>query len=432
MKKYIAAICLLFLSLFSIQAKEFEKAFNDSTLRIDMIVGANDMQPQVMFKKASKWAKWAGRRNRLADFPYRGNGRLTATDPATGDTLYMTGFSTLFNEWFTTGDAAGKSKSFEHVVVMPLPKNETDINIDFFNNRGQVITSTTYRYSPADILVADLTAPSKYEVRYLWGGKEKVDSAIDVVILAEGYTADEMATFFKHAENTRDALLSYEPFASYADRFNIVAIGTISDDSGVTVPLEKKWRDTAIGSHFSTFYSDRYLTTPNVFDLYDALRGIDYEHLIVLANTTTYGGGGIFNNYTLTTALHENFKPVVVHEFGHSFGGLADEYFYIGDVMDDTYPTDVEPWEPNVTSLVDFNGKWENLLPEGCPIPTPAVDSLQVGVYEGAAYSFKGLYRPMLDCRMKTNAAKTFCPACQQALARLIHFYTDPEATKED
>lgn len=254
-----------------------------------------------------------------------------------------------------------------------------------------------------------------------------MDSAIDVVILAEGYAAEEMDTFFRHAEEARDALFSHEPFKSMANRFNIVAVGTVSKESGVSVPLENNWRDTPFGSHFSTFYSDRYLTTPNVFALYDALNGIDYEHLIILANTPTYGGGGIFNNYTLTTARHENFRPVVVHEFGHSFGGLADEYFYVGDVMDDTYPRDIEPWEPNVTSLVDFHGKWENLLPEGTPIPTEPTDSTRIGVYEGAAYSFKGLYRPYLDCRMKTNGAESFCPGCQQALRRLIEFYTESE-----
>lgn len=195
----------------------------------------------------------------------------------------------------------------------------------------------------------------------------------------------------------------------------------------MSIPRLDQWKNTAFHSHFSTFYSDRYLTTSRLKALHDALAGIDYEHIIVLANTDEYGGGGIYNSYTLTTAHHESFRPVVVHEFGHSFGGLADEYFYEEDIMSDTYPTDVEPWEPNVTTRVNFASKWADLIPEGTPMPTPAEDfnTYQVGLYEGAAYSFKGLYRGSYNCRMRTNDYPAFCPVCQRALRRLIEFYTE-------
>ena len=210
------------------------------------------------------------------------------------------------------------------------------------------------------------------------------------------------------------------------DRFNIVAVASPSDDSGVSVPRLGEWKHTAFNSHFSTFYSDRYLTTRRVKSIHDALAGIPYEHIIILANTEEYGGGGIYNAYTLTTAHHPMFRPVVVHEFGHSFGGLADEYFYNDDVMTDTYPLDTEPWEQNISTRVDFASKWEDMLVKGTPVPTPVSEQAKypVGVYEGGGYSAKGIFRPADNCRMRTNEHPTFCPVCQRALQRLIDFYT--------
>ncbi len=234
-----------------------------------------------------------------------------------------------------------------------------------------------------------------------------------------------MDSFYSHAAVAVESILAHEPFKSLADRFNFIAVASPSDDTGVSVPRLDDWRSTAFGSHFSTFYSDRYLTTPSLFRVHDALRGIPYEHIIILANTEEYGGGGIYNSYTLTAARHPLFRPVVVHEFGHSFGGLADEYFYENDVMTDTYPTDVEPWEPNITTMRDFASKWKHLLPAETPIPTPTADAAKypVGVYEGGGYSFKGVYRPADECRMRNNTYPSFCPGCNDALIKLINFY---------
>ena len=171
--------------------------------------------------------------------------------------------------------------------------------------------------------------------------------------------------------------------------------------------------------------------------MHDKLCGIPYEHIVILANTDTYGGGGIFNSYTLTTAHHKSFKPVVVHEFGHSFAGLADEYYYDDQYAEYYYP-EVEPWEQNISTLKDFDSKWKDMLPKGSGIPTKPTDvdvwekyrkgasmDKYIGVYEGGGYQSKGVYRPYPDCRMKTNSAECFCPVCQRAIARLIEFYTE-------
>jgi hypothetical protein len=246
-----------------------------------------------------------------------------------------------------------------------------------------------------------------------------------------------MGVFYKDAQDAVDAILSHEPFNLYKDRFNFIAVALPSDDSGVSVPREGVWRKTALGSHFDTFYMERYLTTLRLRQMHDKLCGIPYEHIVILANTDTYGGGGIFNSYTLTTAHHRSFEPVVVHEFGHSFAGLADEYYYDDQFVEYYYP-DCEPWEQNITTLFDFESKWDDMLPRFVSIPTSAseenvweqikdgksAESL-VGVYEGAGYQSKGVYRPYPDCRMKTNQAPSFCPVCQRAIARVIEFYTE-------
>lgn len=212
------------------------------------------------------------------------------------------------------------------------------------------------------------------------------------------------------------------------DRFNVVAVKSVSQDSGTSEPGKGIWKKTALSSHFDTFYSERYLTTLHLKDLHNCLAGTPYEHIIVLVNSTRYGGGGILNSYNLTTCHQKWFKPVVVHEFGHSFAGLADEYAYESEAIP-MYPHDVEPWEKNITTLVDFDSKWKGMIKKGTPIPTPlskkekeAVN--KVGVFEGAGYSVKGVYRGVQDCRMRINETPNFCAVCKKALTDIIDFYT--------
>ncbi len=137
-----------------------------------------------------------------------------------------------------------------------------------------------------------------------------------------------------------------------------------------------------------------------------------------------YGGGGIYNSYTLSMTKHRYFRPVVVHEFGHSFGGLGDEYFYDDQYTQFYYP-DAEPWEQNLTTLKDFGSKWADMVPKGTPIPTPATKkyAATVGAFEGGGYQSKGVYRPAQECRMKINDWPEFCPVCQRAIERLVEFY---------
>lgn len=401
-------------------------ALRDSTLRTDWVLARAGGAPQVYLHSMSRYPVWAGRTHRPDSLFLAGNGTVTLRDTLTGRVLYTNSFSTLFSEWFTLPESEGQPRSFETTLLTPLPAVPAWLDVAVTSARRDTIASARMLYSPSDLLVADAIRP-RLEQRTLHRGGDPA-RAIDVVILAEGYTDAEADSFFHHAAVAAREILGYAPFSDSADRFNFTALFTPSRDSGVSIPAEHRWADTAFGSHFHTFYSERYLTTPRVWRLHDAAQAVPYEHIIVLANTPHYGGGGIYNNYTLTAARHPDFRPVVVHEFGHSFGGLADEYFYDDDVMEDTYPTDVEPWERNITTLCDFTGKWENLLPEGTPVPTRPADMgrYPVGVYEGGGYSARGVYRPAFECRMRNNSYPVFCPGCVLALRRLIDFYTAP------
>lgn len=424
--RHMLLLVALILSV-SASANDFDKYFKDRTLRLDYIFSADQSQRHVSVDRMSTTPGWAGRRSHLSELPYTGDGTIDLIDIESGDTIYRHSFSSLYHEWLSTEEARTLPQAFHNSYLVPQPKGKTRIDVTLTNAHRKPMSKMTHVYDPEEILTEPRDAMKALPHRYLHRSPLTPDKAIDVAILAEGYKEAEMDSFYHHAQIAVDAILSHEPFKTLADKFNFVAVASPSVDSGVSVPRLGDWKSTAFGSHFSTFHSDRYLTTDQLGKVHDALTGIPYEHIIILANTDEYGGGGIYNSYTLTTARHKDFRPVVVHEFGHSFGGLADEYFYDGDIMEDTYPTDVEPWNPNITTLVDFASKWEGELKPGTPVPTPVDKKTKwpLGVYEGGGYSSKGVYRPADECRMRNNTYPTFCEGCQSALTRLIKFYTD-------
>lgn len=419
---------IIFLALFSCSigyGQNFEHFFEQKTLRLDYIFSGNKEKQSISLDELIYYPNWAGKRTKLAINPLKGNGTIRVKDSTTGELIYTTSFSSLFQEWLDTEEASSISRSFENTFLVPFPKNKVDITISLYDLNHKRIARLSHSVDPTDIQIRPKGIESITPYRIIHN--TKIENPINVAILAEGYTSQELNVFYKDAEEAVRSIMEHEPFKSNSDAFSFVAVGSISIDTGVSTPHQNKWRNTAFSAQFDTFYSERYLTTLKVKSIHDALAGIPYEHIIILANTDQYGGGGIYNSYTLTSAHHQTFKPVIVHEFGHSFGGLADEYFYDEDVMTNIYPLDIEPWEPNITTLVDFDSKWKNLLNTNTPIPTPVNLSKQhpVGVYEGAGYSIKKIYRPSFNCRMRTNEYPTFCPVCQAALERLIKFYTE-------
>ena len=404
----------------------------DYTLRLDYIFSGDATHTEISLAKTGRLEGWWGRTVNTDNLLLRGNGQIILRDSATSQVLYCTSFSTLFSEWQCTPEALHTRKAFENVFLVPMPKDKAYVTIRILDKRDSITTSMTHIVHPDDILIRPVASPYTLDkCRYVHKGGDSKD-AIDIAIVGEGYTKEEMEVFYRDAKETADQILSYEPFKGKADKLNFIAVPVESKESGVGIPLKGEWKQTAFSSHFSTFYSDRYLTTLHLFDLHDALASVPYEHIIILANTDNYGGGGIYNSYVLTAAHNRWAMPVVVHEFGHSFAGLADEYFY--DDGTDQYDLHTEPWEPNITTLVNFDSKWKDLV-EKSGIVTKADQRLpayrtlvesnyKVGIYEGGGYLSEGIYRPYPTCRMRDNTYPLFCPVCQRAISRMIDYQT--------
>ena len=253
------------------------------------------------------------------------------------------------------------------------------------------------------------------------------DKCLDVVIVPAGYTEAEKDKMYADLDLYAGYFFSKPPFSNAKDKMNIIGIERFDRQSGIP-GLENSTADyNDLGVHYNTFGSERYLMTEQLWNLHDALLGASYDQIVILCNSDVYGGGGIYNFYATTYVNHEN-GFVLIHEFGHSFAGLADEYAYDFEEIP-MYPHDVEPWEPNITTLVNFSSKWKDMVKKGTPIPTPLSENTKVaeskvGVFEGAGYSTKGVYRGVQDCRMRINDTPEFCPVCKRAITNLIDFYT--------
>ena len=248
---------------------------------------------------------------------------------------------------------------------------------------------------------------------------------VDLVFIAEGYTADEQEKFVADANRFTEALFATPPFTTRRNDFNVWAVCLVSEESGTDVSGKGIFKNTALNSGYYTFGVDRYLTTPDMKSIRDAVWNVPCDAIFLLINTDMYGGGGMYNFYACGTADNPRTPVVFTHEFGHSFAGLADEYFSSEVAYQDFYNLKYEPWEPNITTLVDFGSKWKDLLPADTPIPTPldAGHKDKAGVFEGGGYLSKGIYRPMDHCMMRDYAP--FCPACSRAILQMVDFLTD-------
>ncbi len=407
-------------------AQQFSEYFDGRTLRLDYVMSGTAATQHIALDELLVEPSWYGKRTRLAEVPVEGNGQITMRSHRTGEVIYRQSFSTLFQEWLQEPEAQSTERSYENVFLVPMPRDTVDITIDLRDNRRRICTTMTHQVVPSDILIRPIgeSDVTPYEVLQQ---ADDTTRCIHLAFLAEGYRAEELDSFVADARTAMEALFDHEPYKAMRSSFNVIAVKAVSAESGASEPGLGVWKNTALKSHWDTNYSERYLTTSHLKDMHDLLAGTPYEHILVLVNSERYGGGGILNSYVLTTTRNVYSRPVVVHEFGHSFAGLADEYAYEGEDID-MYPTDVEPWEKNITTKVDFRGKWENLIAQneqtaGKKKRKGKGESYEPGFYEGAGYKLKGVYRAYEDCRMRTNQIPEFCPACQQATRELIEFY---------
>lgn len=394
---------ILLLLALSASAGDYTQTFSEECLRLDYTFMGNNTRSEIALSNVRTQGPWAGRRTNLERPQALAYIMMEAIDEASGMCIYRTSGSTLYDEWRAMDEAKVLTRSMPYTVLMPKPLRPAVIKLYQTNSRHDTIATHTYRYDPTDILVRPAQA-NPYPIKELLHSGEQKD-CIDLLILAEGYTQAEQEKFYNDAQRISDELFTYKPFDELRSRFNITAVAAPSQDSGTSYPKENKWANTLLGSHFSTFYSDRYLTVQDIPRVHNQLIGLGYDHIVVLVNTKTYGGGGFYNMLTLTAADNEMWSQLFVHELCHGLIGLGDEYDY--NSGDELYHAGVEPYEQNLTTLTDFGSKWKDLY-----------EAHKAELIEGGGYMTKDVYRPAKDCMMRSFADRKFCPVCQRAIIR--------------
>jgi hypothetical protein len=422
MRTIIVFILLIFPVTLCGQSR-FDNYFSDKVLRFDFMFSGNSEKTLVYPMGMKEEPFWAGSNINLIDPFDFGNFKYEVFDDETNNLIYSRGFSSLFQEWQTTKEAKLISRSFYEVATMPFPKNKIRLVISMRKRNGSFGELYETKIDPSDYFIRKEKPVIAATSEIIAGGDSH--TSVDVAFIAEGYRAEEMEKFHKDVKNLADMLLSEAPYNEYKNIFNIWAVDAVSQDSGTDIPGEGIYVNTVLNSGFYTFDLDRYLTTQDLKSVNDYAATVPHDAIIVLINSSRYGGGGVYNYYSGTTAGHQLSQKVFMHEFGHGFAGLADEYYSSSVAYDEFYPLNVEPWEPNITTMVNFNSKWKKSIAKGIPVPTPDEEKYQniTGVFEGGGYSAKGIFRPETDCRMKSNGPKGFCTVCRNSIKQRIEFY---------
>jgi hypothetical protein len=301
--------------------------------------------------------------------------------------------------------------------------NKVRLSIEHRNENGVFVSFYETIIDPDDYFILREEAREP-DLTYIYYNGEPAKK-VDLVFISEGYADSERQKFLDDSGKMTEYLFSVSPFNRNKENFNVAALWVPSKESGTDIPGKNIYRNTRFNASFYTFDVDRYLTTSDMRPIYDELSGVAWDNFYLLVNSPEYGGGGFYNFLGISTTDHYLAGKVLVHELGHSFAGLGDEYYDAEVAYEDFYNLAVEPWEPNITTLVDFSSKWADLVPEQIPIPTPRVAkySAVTGVFEGGGYMSKGIFSPAMDCRMKSMAPDEFCEVCQRAIQRVIDRY---------
>jgi hypothetical protein len=478
----LIAACLLFLLFpFSFVPLGFAGSAAVSsplprTLRVDYYHTGNSREEWFsMDRVVLEPLEWPGNLSKSIDESELGNYLFEVREQASGKLLYSRGFDSVFGEWKTTEEALHGNRTFSESLRFPNPEAPVEVLLKervasgLHEGRKQVwrdVWKTVV--DPKDKFIDRSRPPSPGALLEL---QKMGDSAnkVDLLVLGDGYTAGERGKFEKDARRFMDALFTASPFREHKKDFNVWGLCPAAAESGVSRPSTGIYRRSPLGATYDTFGTERYVLTTENRALRDTASFAPYEFIEILVNGTTFGGGGIFNQYATVAIDNLSAGYVGVHEFGHQFAGLADEY-YTSDVAYLSPENKTEPWEPNVTALLDpVNLKWKDLVTPGTPVPTPwdkdefdrfqreiqrqrkelraagrpeaEMDELfrkvrekedamfgaekyagKVGAFEGANYQAKGYYRPELDCIMFTRYHQ-FCAVCRRAIERVIAMY---------
>jgi hypothetical protein len=415
---------LLFISITYSQIN-FDDYFEDKTLRLDYFHTGNKDNDSYSFDELIEEPFWGGSKVNLIDKFNYGKYKFEVYDEASNTLIYSRGYSTLFSEWQTTEEAKQTYKTFSETVTFPFPKKPVVVKFYAHDRKNELLKKFEFRIDPENYFINPerVDEYKSFEVLHSGDPADKVD----IVIIPEGYTKDEMEKFKKDCERFSGYLFNCSPFKENKNKFNIWGIEAPSLESGVDIPKENIWKKTLVSSNFYTFDTERYLMTTDNKALRNAASNAPYDQIIIVANSDKYGGGAIYNHYSMFVSDDKYAEFTLTHEFGHGFASLADEYWTSDVAYQDFYPLDVEPRDANITTLVDFDSKWKDLVEDGTPIPTPDNEENKdkIGAFEGGGYMEKGIYRPKEDCTMRSIKVDNFCPVCKRTIQQMIDFYSE-------
>lgn len=487
MKSFVLLFTILMLNL-SFAQVNFNDFFSDQTMRIDYHHTGDSEFELVTLDKIYKYPVWAGSLNNLIDEFNNGAYYYKIYDLESGKLIFSKGFDSYFKEYQTSSAALdGVKKTYEESALIPYPKYKIKFSVEKRDKQNNLNEIFSLEIDPDDLYILNEERNKEdYEI-YKPHVSGDHHSKLDVVIIAEGYTEDEEDKFEDDLKKFTEAFFIPEPFKSNSDKVNVFGVFIPSAESGIDIPGAGVYVNSALDATFYSLGSERYILTENNTAMIDAASSIPFDAIYIMVNHERYGGGGIYNAFSTFTSGNQFSEYVFLHEFGHSFAGLADEYYTSEITYNEFYPKGVEPVEPNITRLLDKeNVKWEEHLTQGIEIPTPwekaeydsfdtewqkirrelnneiaelklnnapeeKVNSLQkkyneldrihseevdefltnskyfgkVGAFEGAGYSSKGMYRSMLDCLMFTKGIKPYCKACEQRVKEVLNYYSD-------
>ncbi|MGD2295105.1 MAG: M64 family metallopeptidase [Candidatus Aminicenantes bacterium] len=464
----------------------FDDYFVDKTMRVDYFHIGDAKEELVTVDQVYQQGIWAGSRSHLIDEFNLGKYCVKIYDAASDKLIYSKGFDSYFGEYKTTGQAMeGKKRTYHESVLLPYPKKEIHFTIEVRDRENHLFPIFSQAIEPSSIGILKDKLDRNVKVFEVFRSGDP-HRRVDIVFIGEGYTEKETGKFQSDLERFKEIFFNQEPYKAYKDRFNLYGVLKHSQETGCDEPRHGVYKNTAISTTFNSLGSERYLLTEDNKSLRDVAAHVPYDAMFILVNHNRYGGGGIYNLYCTFTVDNQWHKYLFLHEFGHSFAGLADEYYTSSVAYHEFYPRGVEPLESNITALLDPSCvKWGDFLTPGVAVPTPwekegfdrmdndyqkirrelnekiarlkregapeeeiakvqeesetlsrqhgqKVDDYLaksqfvgvVGVFEGAGYSAQGLYRPMLDCIMFTKGDKPFCKVCEQALIRAIKSFT--------
>ncbi|MBL1211895.1 MAG: peptidase M64 [Ignavibacteriae bacterium] len=403
---------------------EFDKYFENKTLRIDYFETGNNETEIFSFDKLIEEPYWGGSKTNLIDTLGFGLYHVKVLDNKSGSQIYSTSYSTLFAEWQTIAEAEQTTRSFSGTITIPYPKDSVNIEIYKRNRLNNFIKKFEIAIDPNSYFVIKDRKKKfdNFRVHYSGDPAEK----LDIVFLPEGYTADEIAQFKNDCQEISNSLFKFSPFKEYENSINIWGVAAPSKESGTDIPGEDVWKNTIMNTKFYTFDTERYIMTDDYHAVKDVAANAPYDQIYILVNSDKYGGGAIYNFYSCSVTKDRSTDKIFVHELGHGLAGLADEYHDPNSSYQNYYPIDIEPWEANITTLVNFDSKWKYLLNDNTEVTH--VDSTipqdRLGIYEGGGYVTKGVYRPTVNSIMNTLKVDYFNEPSLQALIKVIEHYS--------